>query len=80
MSNKELLRGVRTSELIDLVRRYSEAYKKSDAFQTAIKYLISVHPDDDFKKDLLYKELVDALGEDMAKEEIEYLLSNEEIV
>lgn len=70
---KETLRKIRTSDLVALVRRYSEAYKKSEAFQMAIGYLVIEHPSEDFKKELLFKELVDALGEDMAKDEIECL-------
>lgn len=70
---KESLRKISVTDLVALVRRYSEAYKKSEAFQTAIGYLVNAHPSEDFKKELLFKELVDALGEDMAKDEIECL-------
>lgn len=75
---KEALRKISVSDLVALVRRYSEAYKKSEAFQTAIGYLVNAHPDEDYKKEVLYTELKDALGEDLAREEIDYLLREEE--
>lgn len=73
---EEILEKVDTSDLLDLVIKHSLSYKMSNAFQLSLKYLIDNHPQESYSKSVLLTELVDALGEDLALEEIESLLDD----
>lgn len=75
---KETLRKIRVTDLVVLVRRFSQAYKTSYAFRIAMGYFLSTNPDEDEKREVLYTELKDILGEDLARKEVDYLLREEE--
>lgn len=76
---KNLLERCSYTDLVDLVRRYSQCYKDSESFQIALGYLVETHPDKEYVKSFLFLELCSAIGEDVAEIEVERIFESREV-
>lgn len=70
-----MMEDISVENLLDLVRIFSVNYRNSEAFRLTLNYYIEVCGQEKQIKKVLYKELCESLGEDIADIEIENKLS-----
>lgn len=70
-----MIKEISIDDLFDLVRLYSASYRNSEAFRISLDYFRRFCNQQDRIKNVLYLELCESIGEDLADIEIENKLS-----
>ena len=70
-----MINKINIDDLFDLVRLYSTNYRNSEAFRISLDYFRRFCNQQDRIKNVLYLELCEYIGEDLADIEIENKLS-----